>query len=174
MSKTAVNSVTNANVYLNGTNTLGRAEEVKLPSVKNKTSDHKALGMFSEIKLPTGGLEPMECEYNWVSVYPEVSREISDPRKSVTMQVRATIEAYTSRGFTAEMPLVATITGPFTETGLGGFKQNESVKTTSKQAVWYYKLEIDGETVYEIDVFANIRKVAGADVLARFRQIVGG
>ncbi|GHO20002.1 hypothetical protein MY012_10500 [Escherichia coli] len=31
MSKIEINRITNANIYLDGTNLLGRAEEVKLP-----------------------------------------------------------------------------------------------------------------------------------------------
>lgn len=173
MSKVAINSVSNCNVYLAGTNLLGRCEEVKLPAMKNTTVDHRGLGMQGQIKLPGGGMEPMEAEYKWASVYAEIIREINDPKKSVTMQVRASIEAYSSRGILGEVPLVATLGGPFSEDGIGSFKQHESVKPDSKQNVWYYKLEIDGITIYEIDVFANIRKVSGRDVLSRFRQILG-
>ena len=36
MSKIEINKLTNANVYMNGANLLGRAEEVQLPQVKHK------------------------------------------------------------------------------------------------------------------------------------------
>lgn len=174
MAKTAINTVSNCNVYLGGANLLGRAEEVKLPTVKNINVEHKGLGMYAAANLPTGGIEAMEAEYNWTSIYSEVLRGIADPRKGVQVQIRAQVETFSSGGLLREVPLVAFLGGPFMEDGLGGFKQNEAVKPTSKQNVWYYKLEIDNQVVYELDVFSNIRKVAGVDVLARFRNFIGG
>ena len=35
MSKIEINKLTNANVYMNGVNLLGRAEEVQLPQIKH-------------------------------------------------------------------------------------------------------------------------------------------
>jgi P2 family phage contractile tail tube protein len=40
-------------------------------------------------------------------------------------------------------------------------------------AVYYCKLEIDGEAIVEIDVLANIYKVAGVDKLAKYRANLG-
>ena len=40
MSKIKINKLTNANVYLNGVNLLGRAEEVQLPQIKHKMAEH--------------------------------------------------------------------------------------------------------------------------------------
>ena len=45
MSKIEINKLTNANVYLDGVNLLGRAEEVQLPQIKHKMAEHKALGI---------------------------------------------------------------------------------------------------------------------------------
>ena len=51
MSKIEINKLTNANVYLNGNNLLGRAEEVELPQIKHKMAEHKALGPISRIAI---------------------------------------------------------------------------------------------------------------------------
>ena len=54
MSKIAINRVTNANIYIEGVNLLGRAEEIKLPDISAMMSEHKALGMFGKVELPSG------------------------------------------------------------------------------------------------------------------------
>ena len=54
MSKIEINKLTNANVYLNGTNLLGRAEEVELPQIKHKMAEHKALGMIGSAEFFSG------------------------------------------------------------------------------------------------------------------------
>ncbi len=43
MAKIEINRITNANIYLDGANLLGRAEEVKLPDVSMTMQEHKAL-----------------------------------------------------------------------------------------------------------------------------------
>ncbi len=52
--KISVNKLYNANVYVNGTSFLGRAEEVQLPKVQYKTVEHKALGMVGTLETPAG------------------------------------------------------------------------------------------------------------------------
>ncbi len=52
--KIQLNRITNANIYLEGNNLLGRAEEVKLPDVSAIMQEHKAPGMVGKIELPAG------------------------------------------------------------------------------------------------------------------------
>ena len=58
MSKIKINKLTNANVYLNGINLLGRAEEVQLPQIKHKLAEHKALGMVGSADAHAGDSLP--------------------------------------------------------------------------------------------------------------------
>ncbi|MZQ57783.1 phage major tail tube protein, partial [Escherichia coli] len=46
--KIEVNRITNANIYINGNNLLGRAEEIKLPDISMIMQEHKALGMVGK------------------------------------------------------------------------------------------------------------------------------
>ena len=61
MSKIEINKLTNANVYLDGVNLLGRAEEVQLPQIKHKMAEHKALGMVGSAEF-FAGIDKMECK----------------------------------------------------------------------------------------------------------------
>ena len=45
--KIQINRITNANIYLDGNNLLGRATEIKLPDVSLIMQEHKALGMVT-------------------------------------------------------------------------------------------------------------------------------
>ena len=57
---------------------------------------------------------------------------------------------------------------------MGNFKQHDNVELTSMLTVTYVKQVINGEDVIEIDVLANIFKVNGVDVLAQYRNNIGG
>lgn len=173
MSKVAINSVTNANVYMDGTNFMGRAAEVTLPKLTRKTIEHQGLGLMGVVEIPAGGYDKMEAKIKWASVYPEVQRKVYGG-KGVQIQVRASMESYTGQGRTAEVAIVITLGGVFKENDLGTLKRHESSQPEDTMTVYYMKQVIDGETIREVDFMNNIDKVADEDLLARFRSIIGG
>lgn len=173
MSKIKINSVTNANIYQDGVNFLGRASEVTLPSLKWKLATHTALGMVGEIKIPAGGLEAMESKIKWASYYPEAMLAGMDPRRGVQLQVRASLETYSALGLLEEVSLVFTLGGLYVEQGMGTMKAQESSQPEGTMTVYYYKLEIDKQLMMEVDVMANIYRAGEQDILARYRNLIG-
>ena len=171
--KIAINRCTNANVYMDGTSFMGKAEEVDLPVVKHKMSGHKALGMVGSPEF-WAGIDKMEAKIKWNSIYAEVAGRIADPFTAIQLQVRASVETYGSQGRTLQVPMVCHLTGTFSEDSLGAFKQHEPVDLPSTMSVTYIKQVIDGEEVLEIDVMANIYKVNGVDLLAEYKANIGG
>ena len=55
----------------------------------------------------------------------------------------------------------------------GEWKSGERVPNKAMIAVRYYKLEIDGRTIHEVDAENMIRIVNGVDMMARIRQALG-
>lgn len=172
MSKISINKLYNANVYVNGVSFLGRAEEVTLPKVQAKMVEHKALGMFGVIET-AAGIEKMEAKIKWSSLYPEVIGEAANPYKSVSIQVRASLETHDSTGRIAEVPVVAFMTAQFKQFPGVGFKHQDNAEVETELTVSYYKLTIDGKDYIEVDAFANIWKVEGEDILAQYRTNIG-
>jgi hypothetical protein len=170
--KIQISRVTNANVYLEGQSFLGRAEEINLPTVKFKMSEHKAIGLFGSMEFPSG-MDKMECKIKWNSLYPEVMKILANPFKSVTMQVRASIEGYNSEGRIEELPLVIFLTVQSKDFPLGNFKQHDNVELENMFNVYYFKMEIDSEEIIEVNVLSNIYKVNGVDQFAQYRANLG-
>jgi P2 family phage contractile tail tube protein len=173
MGQISIKQIVNANVYIEGNSFLGKTEEIKLPEVVVSMVEHKALGMVGRIELPSG-LDKMECSMKWNSLYPEVLKLAANPFKSVSIQARASMETYTGAGRTEEVPVVAYITGTFKKFPLGLYKQHDNVEAETIMTVTYIRLTVNGEDIVEVDVLANIYKVAGEDMLARFRANIGG
>jgi Bacteriophage tail tube protein len=168
-----INRITNANVYLNGVDLLGRAEEVELPQPKLVMVEHKGLGLYGKAKLPAG-LDEMTAKIKWASLYPEVLPAAFSPMQSSRIMVRADMQQWQSGGLAAEIPVVALMTALFHE--MPGFKvvKHENSESESGLTVYYYQLLLAGVAQCEIDVFANIYKVLGIDQLAQFRANQGG
>lgn len=167
-----VNRVTNANVYINGNSFLGKAEEVQAPVIKHKLAEHKALGMVGSVEF-FSGIEKMEAKIKWNSFYSDVMSLISNPVAAVQLQVRSSIEEYTSSGRTSEVPYVCYMTGSFKDIPAGNFKQHENVEVESNLSITYCRIEIGGIAKLEIDVLANIYKVDGVDILSQYRSNIG-
>lgn len=169
----SINRITNANIYLDGGNQLGKSEEVKLPEVAQKMVEHKALGMVGMIELPAG-VEKMTGEVKWSSFYKDVAKKVANPYAFLNLQIRANIETYSAQGRVAQTPLVVFLTVAFTKLPLGSFKQHDNAEFTSPFSCYYIKCVMDGEDIVEFDALSNIYKVGGVDLLAAYNANVGG
>ena len=56
-----INSLTNANIYIDGVGLLGRAEEIEIANPKHKMIDYKGLGMAGTAEL-WAGVEKLESK----------------------------------------------------------------------------------------------------------------
>ncbi len=168
-----VKRLTNANVYLNGKSYLGKAAEAKLPDVVATLTEHAALGMVGKLELPSG-LDKMEMTIKWNSLYPDVMIAAGNPFQGVQLQLRGSQETYAGAGRIKEEPVVVFIAGQFKKFPMGGFKQHDNVDAETALTVTYIRLVIGGSDIVEIDVLANIWKVGGADILANYRDNIGG
>ena len=173
MAKIQVNRIVNANIYMDGTNLLGRAEEVKLPDIQAIMNEHKALGMVGKIELPSG-FDKLEGEVKWNSLYEEAAKAMANPFKAVQLQCRSSIETYGAQGRIQEVSLVTFLTVMFKKNPLGTFKQHDNAEFGSSFAATYIKQVIDGDEVLELDYMANIFRVGGEDMLADYRSNIGG
>ena len=171
-SKIAIQRLTNANIYMDGANLLGRAEEISLPEIKMKMSEHKALGLVGTIETASG-VEKLESKIKWTSFYPDVIKKAGNPFKPVQLQVRASIQIYEGGGVIREAPVVVLLTGTFKKFPFGNFKQHDNAESESELSCTYVKQTIDGEDMIEFDVLANIYKVGGVDILADYRTNTG-
>lgn len=166
------NTVSNANVYLDGNTYIGRAEEAELPKVKPKMLERKGLGLIGSNKYPVG-LEEMEAKIKWNSFYPDAAKKMANPFVPVQLQLRSSIETFEAQGRVSQTPLVVTMIGVFTEAPYGTFKQGEQVELESTMLVSYLKVEIGGEEITEIDVETNVWKANGVDLLEQWRANLG-
>jgi len=173
MSKIQINRLTNANVYMDGNNLLGRAEEINLPMIKHKMTEHKALGMIGSAEF-FSGIDKLECKIKWNSLYPDVLKKAANPFKTIQIQARASLETYNSQGKTQEVPAVAYLSGTFKEFPLGNIKAGDNAEYETTMAINYAKLIVAGEELFEIDILENIYKVGGIDIMQDYRNNIGG
>lgn len=167
-----INRITNANVYIDGASHLGKAEEISLPMIKQIMSEHKAIGMNGKFELPAG-IDKLESKIKWNSFYRDVLVKVANPDSSLNMQCRTSMKTWGSAGVEEEVPVVIFMTGQSKDFPLGNFKQHDNVELESNFSITYTKLVINGQDIVEVDVLANIYKVDGVDMLAKYRANLG-
>lgn len=166
-----IRKILGANVYQNGNNLIGQADEVTPPSIKFQMEDHKALGQFISTEFPTG-MEKLEASFKFNSYYPD---SISlNPLRAVDIQVRANQAIYEGDSIASEVEVVHHLRGIFKETNFDSIKQGEQSGVEKVLSVTYSKLVVGGETLHELDAINNIYRVNGEDVLASYKRNIGG
>lgn len=167
-----IRAIYNANVYVDGNSLLGKASEVKLPDFEITQDEHKGLGLFATIKLPSGA-EALEGEITWNSLYPEVAEKLYNPFRGAQLMVRANQQLHDAAGLVKEVPVVTFLTVLPSKNGLGTFKPKEkSEHNTTYQATEIRQI-IDGREVLYFNTFKNIYRVGGKDVLSQMRKNIG-
>jgi len=168
-----VNRLTNANVYNSGNSLLGKVEEITLPTIKGSFVDFKVLGLQMALELPSG-FEKMGGSVKWNAVYPDLIAQFGSPFNTSQIQVRGSLETWDSSGKIAEVAAVAFLTVRFKDVLPGiTLKQNDNPDQSSEYSCTYYRLEVDGNPLIEIDGFANQFLVNGVDQLALYRANIG-
>ncbi len=168
-----INSLANANVYIDGIGLLGRAEEIEIPQPRHKMIDYKGLGMAGTAEL-WGGMDKLEARIKWASFDPETLGMAASPFQTHSFQVRGDLEQYTSQGRSVELPVVYLMTGVFKDAGNATFRHQTMVETRSMVSVYHCELYVAGTQIYLYDVFANLYVVGGVDQLSTFRMNLGG
>ncbi len=166
-----IRKILGANVYAEGNNLLGQADEVTPPSIKFKMEDHKALGQFISTEFPVG-IEKLECPIKFNSYYPQVLA--SNPLKIVDVQIRANQAIYEGDTIASQVEVVHHLRGIFKETNFDAIKNGEQAGVEKVMSVTYSKLIVGGQVIQELDAINNIYKVDGVDILASFKQNIGG
>lgn len=168
----AINAIYNANVYIDGNNLLGKAAEFKLPEIEWSQDEVKGLGRIGTIKLPSG-VEAMEGEVSWNSLYPEVAARAANPFKAVQLMVRSNLQTFDARGLAQEVPVVTLVTALFSKNGMGTLKPKEKSEQASTYQAHEIRQLIDGREVLYYNAFTNQYRVDGADVTAQMRKNIG-
>ncbi|MDR3133017.1 MAG: phage major tail tube protein [Prevotellaceae bacterium] len=161
-----------ANVYVNDSSVHGQAAEVTCPDIAAVMTDYKSLGMVGSAEF-FNGFDKMEATIKWTYPDTNVQKTLANFLKPVNLMVRSSKAEYDGGGIKEEVPVVIYLRGYSKKHPGGSFKQKEDTEVESTFSISYFKQEIDGEAIVELDVLNNIYKVGGEDLLAERRQNLG-
>lgn len=167
-----VSKVCDANVYVNNASAHGQASEVTCPNITAVMTDYKALGMVGSMEF-FNGFDKMEMSIKWTYPENDIKKLCANFRKPIDFMVRGNKAVYEDGGLIAEIPVVLYFKGTPKQHEGGTYKPKEDTELNTTFTVTYYKEEVDGVEIVELDVYNNIYKVDGVDQLADYRQNLG-
>ncbi len=139
--------LTNTNLFVDGVSFAGDVPSLTLPTLKVKTQEYRAGGMDAPVLLDVG-LEAMEAKFTTNGARREAMKffGLSD-QGAFNGTFRGSFK--TQKGGT--VPVVATVRGLLKEINPGDWKAGDLAACTYSVAVTYYKLEVEGREMFEID-----------------------
>lgn len=159
----------NLNLFVDGRGYAGRVDELTPPKLAVKTEEHRAGGMDAPVEIDMG-LEKLECAFATSGIDPDVLKLWGvNAGTQVPLTFRGALQAEDGK----VKALVIHARGQVRELDFGSWKPGEKAPLKATLACRYYKLELDGQTLHEVDAENMIRIVDGVDQLAAMRQALG-
>ena len=157
------------NMFVDGINFSGDVPTLSLPKLKIKTDEYRAGGMDIGIDMDQG-MEKMEASFSTRGVRREAMKFFGLADQTAFNAVfRGSYKA--QKGTT--VAVVATLRGMLSELDLGEWKPGDASEFKYALSVSYYKLEVGGRLMYEIDPLGCVRVINGVDQLASVRRDLG-
>ena len=159
----------NTNMFVDGMSLQGDVPSLSLPKLTVKTEEYRGGGMDAPVGVDMG-LEKLEASFTTTGVRRESLKYfgLSD-QTGCNAVFRGAF-----KGLKGQItPVIATMRGMLKEVDLGDWKPGDKAEIKHAMAVTYYKLEIDGRVMYEIDMVNAVRVIDGVDQLAAERSALG-
>ncbi|MEZ1745690.1 MULTISPECIES: phage major tail tube protein [Pseudomonas] len=159
----------NTNLFVDGISFAGDVPSLTLPKLSIKTDDYRAGGMDAAIDMDMG-LEKLEASFSTNGVRREamVYFGLAD-QTAFNGSFRGSFKG--QKGATTAV--IATLRGMLKEVDPGDWQPGEKASFKYSVGVSYYKLEVGGRVVYEIDPVNGVRVINGVDQLASMRTDLG-
>ncbi|WP_085710850.1 MULTISPECIES: phage major tail tube protein [unclassified Pseudomonas] len=159
----------NMALFSDGVSFAGDVPTLTLPKLTQKVEDYQGGGMAAPIEFAVG-LEKLESSFTTNGVRRESLKlfGLAD-QTAANLVFRGVYSDLKGR----KVPVIATLRGGVKEIDPGDWKAATVAEIKHAVKVTYYKLEIDGRVMYEIDPLNMIQVVDGVDQLAEERTALG-
>ncbi len=172
MAKKIPGVINQALVYRNADDELAGVASLTLPDVNNVTEEIRALGTGGFEMAIDGQFDPMEFGLKFSNIFSGIT--VGGKSDVDLTAMFALQEADSETGALSQIvPAVAEFKGQRKGVSGGEIAPAAKLEIDTTFSVTYYKLEIDGNTVFEIDVLTNRCVIDGEDVMSEINKAIG-
>lgn len=157
----------NWQAFVNGVGYAGLLPKFEAPEVSRKMEAHRAGGMDGEFEMDMG-MEAMTAKLTMDEPIADIISAFADGGGRV--QVRG---SFVRDNDGSRVAVVQEIGGRWKKINLGDWEAGSKAPIEEEVAVDYYRVNIGGTDVIEIDVVNMIRIIGGVDELEGLRADIG-
>lgn len=162
-------TLTNMALFVDGRGYAGKATELTPPKLTRKTDEFNAGGMAAPVEIGMG-LELLTAGFKMPGIDPDLLAFFGLADDSAfNGTFRGAFKDLKGKVVAA----VATLRGMLKEVDPGAWSMGQRNENTYAVSLSYYKLEVDGRVIHEIDPLNCVCLVNGVDQLAAERAAIG-
>lgn len=154
-------------LFVDGRGYAGEAEEVQPPNLTLLIEQFRGGGMDAPVGIDMG-MEELTASFNLTSVAKEVLA-----RFGIVGETGFTLRGSTESLDGTTEAIVEQWRGKITSVEKAAWQGGQKVGYTYNLSLTYYRLEIGGTVIHEIDVLNTVRIINGVDQLAQHRANIG-
>lgn len=159
----------NMSAFVNGRGYLGRVSEFNPPKLAPIVREYKAGGMGAEVAIPMGAVEKLEASFTLTGYDPDLFRQFAVvPGRLVPLRFTGAMVDYDGTCRPIEITLRAVLAFE-----PDAWKPTEASDLKINAMVHYYKLDIEGLTLIELDPVNLVATINGQDQLQAVRAALG-
>ncbi len=162
-------TLANLNLFVDGISFQGDVPSLTLPKLTLKMEEHRPGGMDMPVELDMG-MEKQEASFTTTGVRREALNHFG---LADGTEFNGTFRGAFKGLKGAIKPVAVTLRGSLKEIDMGDWKAGDKAEIKHAVALTFYKLEVDGRVVYEIDALGMRRVINGVDQLGAQRQALG-
>jgi P2 family phage contractile tail tube protein len=159
----------NINAFIGGISFAGDVPSFTLPKVGLKTEEIRNGGMDAPVDMDQG-MNKLDLSWTMTGIRKEALKIYGlASGSSLDSSWRGSFKDLHGNA----VGVICTARGMITEVDFGDWKAGEKAEFKYAANLNYFKLEIDGAVMYEIDILNCIRVIDGVDQLAKVREHLG-
>jgi P2 family phage contractile tail tube protein len=159
-------TIRNFNAFIDGVSYFGRVAEAKMPMLQLQTEDHRGAGMDAPIAVDMG-LQALSAEISFHEWVPELITLFGTKQRLVLRP-----GAMGENDFSADT-FIATIGGRWSTMEPTNLRPSQAAPLKLITSCDYFRMEMNGSELFEIDVENGKRVIGGTDQLEGIRQAMG-
>lgn len=160
-------------VYWDGEDNMIGIANVDLPEMPSSTTSITGVGLSGEVDAPVRGhFGSMELTLNWRT--PHVTGLRMAGGNPVSLQIYGSIQNFDhGANDYVEEQIIVTVKGRSKSYAPGTMEAMNTTDSSNTIEVHYYKVEVEGKTITEIDKYGYKCIINGVDLMQKIRQNIG-
>ncbi|MDE2577953.1 MAG: phage major tail tube protein [Hyphomicrobiales bacterium] len=167
-----IGQCTNADVYLNGDNLVGRFKDFQLPDLEYKEVTHETLGQIAVLSMPGRPLQALKGKGTIDFLDRDLYPQLLNPTVTLPFALHSYVDVFNTGGVDVanSYRIVTNVTMSIRKVGGKPFKLGDAFEGEFEYVAQRFTQGVPGAKtpIVEVDVINQVHRILGQDVWPKF------